>query len=592
MRKLVYFLMLFSTAMLSGCALNKMVKLAEEQQLTVNPNPLEVHADTVNFDMAANLPVKMLKKDKVYTLKTFYKYGENELELDPVEFKSEDYPNASEEQPKQNKSFSFAYSPAMKKGELEIQGVASDPKNGKFKETDRLPIAKGLITTSKLVENVYFPAYADHGYNTGEELIPTKVDFYFDQGRSTLKRSETASDKGKEFQAFIAEKNITRTVTITGTHSPEGAERINSRLSEDRAKSIETYYRRQMKRYDYKGLSDSIKFILKPVIEDWTPFKETLSAYEGITSDEKSEFLNIVNGAGSFEEKEDQLQKLPSYKKVFKELYPDLRTAKTEVLTVKPKKTEAEISVLAKQIVDGTVSADTLNEEELMYAGSKTPSLTEKEGIYKAATKKSDSWTAHNNLAAVYIAKAMEGGADMGSYAEQALTQLEIAANKKEAPEVWANMGSVYLMQGNPYKAYDALSKANSAGPSSDLSKGINGVKGATEIVKADYSSAVSSLSSTEENAVNLFNKGLAQILSKDYQNAITSFNEASEKDGSYAMAYYGAAVASARLGDAAQVIEYISKAVSNDPELKGVALEDLEFEAFASNEAFRGALK
>ena len=46
-----------------------------------------------------------------------------------------------------------------------------------------------------------------------------------------------------EFEAFIAHKNITRTVTITGTHSPEGTERINSKLSNDRAAVIEKYYR-------------------------------------------------------------------------------------------------------------------------------------------------------------------------------------------------------------------------------------------------------------------------------------------------------------------------------------------------------------
>jgi hypothetical protein len=47
-------------------------------------------------------------------------------------------------------------------------------------------------------------------------------------------------------------KNVTRTVTITGTHSPEGAERINTKLSEERAAAIEKFYRAQMKKYDYQ----------------------------------------------------------------------------------------------------------------------------------------------------------------------------------------------------------------------------------------------------------------------------------------------------------------------------------------------------
>src|SRR5690606_4011238 len=84
MRKLLYSFLIFGVLSLAGCTLPQMVKMAKEQQLTVTPNPLEVHKDTVAFDMAANLPVKMLKKGTVYSLNTFYKYGENELALSPI----------------------------------------------------------------------------------------------------------------------------------------------------------------------------------------------------------------------------------------------------------------------------------------------------------------------------------------------------------------------------------------------------------------------------------------------------------------------------------------------------------------------------
>ncbi|MEQ9169229.1 MAG: hypothetical protein RLO12_23445, partial [Fulvivirga sp.] len=279
--------------------------------------------------------------------------------------------------------------------------------------------------------------------------------------------------------------------------------------------------------------------------------------------------------------------KLPNYNKVLRELYPKLRTAKTEILTVKEKKTDAEISVLSKGIAGGTVSADTLSEEELLYSATLTPSLKEKEAIYLAATKKSGSWVAHNNLGAVYVAMAMEGDASAGSKAQ---AQLEIAANKNAAPEVHANLASVALMNGNAYKAYEHLGKAS--GGSSEMTQGVNGVKGAVEIMIAKYPSAVSSASGAENTAVNLFNKGLAQVLNKDYQNAMTSFKEAASKDSNMGLAYYGAAIASARLGKDADVIENLVNAVKATPSLKGDALEDLEFAKYASNEAFRNALK
>ncbi|MEM9856082.1 MAG: hypothetical protein AAF843_01925 [Bacteroidota bacterium] len=587
MRKLFYAFALFAVTILSGCSLSKMVKMAEQQNLTVSPNPLEVHADTVTFEMSANLPVKMLKKGKVYTLNTFYKYGDSESALEPIQFKAEDYPNASEEQPRATKEYSFAYSPAMESGMLEVQGVASDPKNGKSKESPRMEVAPGIITTSKLVEPVYYAAYADHGYNNQEELIPVKVNFYFDQGRSTLKYSERRSDRGQKLDAFIAEKNVTRTVTITGTHSPEGAERINTRLAADRAEAIEAFYQRQMKKYDYAGMSDSIKFITKDVVRDWAVFKDSLSAYEGLSSEEKSAYLDIINGPGTYEDKEDKLHDLPSYKKVFRELYPKLRVAKTEILKVKEKKTDAEIAVLAKQIANGSVSADTLSEEELMYGATLTPSLSEKESIYMAATKKGGNWHAHNNLGAVYVAMAMEGDASAG---DKALAQLEIAANKNATAEVHANLASVHLMKGNPYKAYEHLQKAS--GLSGERAQGVNGVKGSVEIMIAKYGDAVRSTSGATSTAVNLFNKGLAQILNKDYSNALTSFNEATSMDSNMGIAHYGAAIASAHSGNEEDVYGHLRKAVQASPELKGKALSDLEFATYVSNEQFRDILK
>ena len=358
----------------SGCALQKMIKLAKDQQLEVTPSPLELHGDEVKFEMSAVLPPKMLPKGKVYTLETFYQYGDasvetKEVQLESVEFKADDFPNSSTSTSRKSQEYTFAYTGEdMNAGEVQIQGVASDPRNGKNLTTDRLPVAKGLITTSRLVQPIYFSAYADHGYNDQEELIPTYVDFFFDKNRSNLRTSlkvgeQTNRQRQSMLGNFIAEKNVTRTVTITGSHSPEGPERINTGLAEERPAAIEKYYRRMMDRYDYKGAADSINFVIKPVIEDWNMFKESLNEYDGLSASEKSEVLRIVNGTGSFEDKELQLQTKSYYSKIEKDIYPPLRTAKTEILTVKEKKTNAEIAVLSKQITEGKVTADTLSME-------------------------------------------------------------------------------------------------------------------------------------------------------------------------------------------------------------------------------------
>jgi hypothetical protein len=277
---------------------------------------------------------------------------------------------------------------------------------------------------------------------------------------------------------------------------------------------------------------------------------------------------------------------------VFKDIYPKLRTAKTEILTIKEKKTDAEIAVLSKQITQNSVNADTLSFEELMYAATLTPSLDEKAAIYEAATKKGTNWNAHNNLGATYIAQAIENSANAAALADKAQAQLEIAAKLNESPEVHANLASVDLIKGNAYSAYNHARKAIGAGLSGDNLAGLNGVKGATEIILAKYSDAVSSESAAADNADNLFNKGLAQVLNKDYQNAATSFNEATTKNSNLAIAFYGAAVAAARQSNADGVTTNLTKAVQLDPALKDAALSDLEFDKFATTDAFRNALK
>lgn len=572
--------------LLSGCKLDKMIKLAQENDLQVNPNPLEVHGGNVPFEMSAVLPPKILPSNTSFTLNTIYVYGDQEVAVGSVEFTASDFPNSSTTTSRKSANFSFPYQDGMNPGTLYVQGVATDLKNGKTAETDRLAVAQGLVMTSAWVKDVALTTYAEHGYNDKEELIPTNVDFYFDQGRSNLRTSlrydgESNASKRDMLSGFIAEKNVTRTVTITGTHSPEGTETVNSDLSEDRAATIEKYYRNRMDRYDYKGAADSIDFILKPIVQDWSAFKAALSAYEGIDADEKSQYNNIINGSGSFVDKEKEMKKLSSYKQVFKDVYPGLRSAKTEVLTVKPKKSNAEIAVLAKAIVDGEADADTLSIEELMFSATLTPSLEEKAAIYKAAADKSGMWQAHNNLAAAHIEMAKRGDA---SKLDGAATQLEIAMNKMaSSAEVQSNMAAVQVLQGDYDAAYETLGGVSSS--SNDINGKVSAMKGAVEVRMAEYDKAKASFASATNNENVMVDRGLAHLLTGDYSMADAEFKQVERAD-----AYYLLAVSAARQNNASGVGSNLKKAVDAEPSYKDMALNDLEFTNFADaiNEAVK----
>tara|TARA_B110000027_G_scaffold45960_1_gene50487 strand:+ start:535 stop:2328 length:1794 start_codon:yes stop_codon:yes gene_type:complete len=574
-----------AASLFSGCALKKMVKLAEKQDLEVNPDPLELHGTQVAFDLSAVLPPKILPTGKVYTLNTTYQYGDKEIEVGSIEFNADDYPQSSTTASRIIRPFSMAYNESLNPGTLMIQGEAKNPKNGKSLSTAKMEIAVGIITTSRAVQNAYSTNYADHGYNDQEELIPTNINFYFPQGSAYMSQSlatdgETNKSKKSNLSAFIADKNVTRTVTITGTHSPEGSETINGDLSNNRAEAIEKYYRSQMSKYDYTGTAAEIKFILKPVVQDWTAFKEALRASE-ISEDAKKSFLNIVNGSGTFEDKEKAMRKISGYKTVFDDVYPSLRTAQTEILTVKEKKSPAEISLLAKHIVNGDTTSEVLSTEELLYAATLTPSLKEKEGIYIAASKKEGSWVAHNNLAAVYLQMAAQNGDNMGKNIQDALTQLDIASNKTDHVEVHANKGTALMMQASYAPSYEALSTAIS-GATGDLKAALNASIGSIHIRMGDYEKASAALAAADDSEVANFNRGLAHLLGGTFDAASREFSKVKNSSSLAAHAAYYKAVTAARSNNESGIMSNLKAAVSKDVALKEKALNDLEFSNYA----------
>lgn len=579
---------------LTGCDLARMLKKAKDQTVVVNPSPLELNGDSVAFDLTVTLPTKMLKPNKIYAIQPHYLYGDQRLIVGELAFKGNDFPASNDKEPKLARRFSFPYKGAnMDRGDLVFVGIASNI-GGKQKQTSDISFGnKGLITTSKLVKDVYYATYADHGYNDQEEFTPTTVRFYFEQGSDKLRTVETKGDRGKYLNAFIAKKNPTRTVIITGSHSPEGREVRNYALSEGRAKAIETYYRELMKKYSYKLKADSIKFVTRSLVQDWKPFRDSLAKYNGLTEEQKQQVYNLISGSADFVSTEAEIAKLPFYDKIYTEVYPKLRTANTEILDLKPKKSEAQISIYANEIVDGKRKVEDLNEAEFFYAAAKTPVLSEKERYYKSATKLHNSWKSHNNLAATYIEQAQKlTGTDRVGLADKAITSLEIAKGLKEEPTVLANLAAAYILKGNYQKAAENLARASQLRPDEATRRNINSMRGAIMIRAGKYGPAVIALGDGNSQELVSFNRGLANLLAKNYDAATSALNEALGLNPKLAVAHYALAVVAARTKNEAALATSLKEAIKLDDNLRARAVADLEFMQYFGAEAFKNAIK
>jgi tetratricopeptide (TPR) repeat protein len=498
----------------------------------------------------------------------------------------------------------------MDKGDLILQGSASN-QNDKAKMSPEVNFAKGLILTSQLVQNEFLTSLAGHGYNPLPEYYPVNVNFYFDQGSAVLKvKGQEEDKKGKSkakkskkvekkpmnqmaLDAYIASRNATKTVTITGMHSPEGREVKNTELSDMRAKAIEKYYRSMMKRLNYGTKADSIEFVTKALVQNWLPMKDTLVSDTSLTKDEKAAVLAVIDGPGSYVEQEQALEKLPCFPKLLFNIYPKLRLGQTEILTLKPKKTESQISALAKAISEGGNASDTLSDKELSFAATLTPILSEKEAIYTAATKKNDSWQAHNNLGAVRLEMAKKStGEQRTALVDKAITNLEISRARMETAEVYANLATAYLMKGNMEKIDECFSKSQGLSGNSEAKRITNSVKGIVDMKRGNYTSSLNMFANGVDEPTTNFNKGLAQILKKDWSGGYSTLEELAATGSTNALVFYVQAVAAARQNKETELGAKLKKAVTLDSSLKSKALNDLEFLNFYSKASFKGAIE
>ena len=578
--------------LVSACnPLKKMIKLSEQQQINVNPNPIELAGSKVSFNVESTLPKGMLPKGTSYTLNFDFEGND----VGSIEFKASDYPNSLSSVTKTTKTLSVPYNSSTMGGavgKLNVKGTAKVVATGKSLDTKSSALADGVNRTITLTRATNLPTPTAYpGYTDAEETEVTTVDFYFNQGSSYLRGSEKKSDRGEQFSAFVAEKNLTKGVNVTGAHSPEGSTKVNESLASKRANTIEKYYRAEMDRYDYKGEAQEIGFNLVPVVENWDALRRALRASTSLSQTDRTQIAAIINGGGSFVDKEKSLSKLSSYKTLMKEVYPDLRTAKTEVTTVIEKKPNNEILAIAQNIVSGEASSDALTHGELLFAAGLTPDLNEKASIYGAAVKWGGTWQAHNDFGAVHIMLAKEeeeGSETQLKLLEAAKTQLDISNTKNENAEAHLNLAAIAALNYDWDLAYEHVLNAEKL----DLSQSRDDMtlsKGTLSIPLGEYERAMSLLNGLSNNGWATYRRGILKVMTGDLTGAKSdmasvrkylSDNNITENGG----IDYANAIISAREGDSTGVTSNLKNALSknDDGSLKERLVNDVEFSNYS----------
>ncbi|KAA5544742.1 tetratricopeptide repeat protein [Adhaeribacter rhizoryzae] len=589
--RLVYFssLSLICSVLLSGCTLSRLVKLSKKQQVTVIPHQLEVSGDNILFEVKAQVPLKMVQKKAVYGLELTYKYGEAQedavgrIAFTPGEFVYEN------DRPTITRQFSIPYTPEKNPGQLLMQGVASNKKRHE-KRTSKQELAKGLITTSKLVARNNEVTYELDNFEPEKESFNT-LTFYFDKGQTALR--DFLGTNVSVLNDFIEANYKTESIEIIAGTSPEKEELQKPRLAAQRVQVLQRFYKHKLDVSDYVNNTKAITFKPTPLRQSWDSFIKKVKS-SALPKEEVDKILAIVNGEGSFLEKEEKLQQLESYEYLELYVYPVLRFAEVKIAYSPVLKKNYEIYLLSKKIVEKAADKSVLTDQELRYAATLTPLLAEKQKIYEAAIRTTDHWQAYHNLGVVYLLMAKQEHRPQlkNELLKKSAQNLIYASHRNPAARTFYHAASAHHLRGNALEALQAYDYAIKLGGNKEILEKVFADKAALEIEIGQIDDALTSLRFAGTTYQNYINKGLCYMLKENYDDSPKFYEEALKLKPNDALAYYSLAIIAARVKDENLMAAHLKRAVQADKSFVQRAINDLEFRPYLKKDYFQAALK
>lgn len=253
-----------------------------------------------------------------------------------------------------------------------------------------------------------------------------------------------------------------------------------------------------------------------------------------------------------------------------------------------------QLSILARNIRQGTVPADTLSERELAEAVAREPGWKEQEQLLLAMEEVYPSAWVYSNLGMVFLNQAHRTLAvrEKNQLLENALFALNRSNAVYENPVAVYNLGLVFWLWGDKFSAYNNFYRALALTRSDELREVYEAALGAVSIFNGDYRLAAIHLNNADADPINLFNQGLANVLAKDYYNATLKFEESAIQNMSNGYPFYGLALVAARNGEETKLYENLKKAVSRNDFLKSRAATDREFFMYHDREGFKEILR
>ena len=522
----------------------KMAEQAENVIVNSDPAVLEVVAGKIDANVTVTYPEKYFHPKAILEVTPVIVYEGGEAKMEPYYFQGEkvkdNYEVISSEGATITKPVHFEYAEGMEKCYLELRGTVKF--GDKVTELPTKKVADGANTTYMLVcDN----GKVDYKADAYQEIIKQTAEgqVLYTINSSVVRNSQLKGESVKNFLAALEEIQANERKELVSTEviayaSPDGGEKLNTKLSDNRSKTAEKAFNKITKD-DELGAPVNVKSIG----QDWEGFQELVAESD---IEDKDLIIRVLSMYSDPAVREQEIKNMSAvYKELAKEILPELRRAR---FIANVEYTNYSSEELLQLIND---NIDVLDEEALLRAATLVKDLKGKVAVYEKAVEKYGSARAQYNLAAAYLnaGKTAEGKAALAKVSEK-------DADYQNA------MGVVALQEGNLAEAAKYFNAANNATAKENLA--------VVDILNGKYADAASKLAESGKS----LNKALSLILTNDLAGASQAICCDCPKGA------YLKAVIAARQGNAEEVKANLEKA-GKDSGLAARAAKDIEFVQF-----------
>ena len=543
MKKILLF---FAAAALTvACASpEKMAKLADSVAVTCEPAVLEVVNGTIDPVVSVSYPKDYFNPNVIVEVTPVIVYEGGEAAMKPFKYQGEkvkdNYKVVAAAGQKVTERLHFDYVEGMEKSHLELRGRVIAGKKSINLPTKK--VADGANTTYMLVKRAGNVAFKKDNY---QDVIVTSPEgqIKYLVNSSEVRNSELKGDSVKEFLAALDAANANERSTVTSTEivayaSPEGAEKLNNKLSGNRSESASKAWDKITKGHEAADPT------VRSVGEDWEGFQQLVSESN---IEDKELILRVLSMYSDPAVRENEIRNMSQVFTALKgEVLPELRRARLIANVETKNYTNEELLDILKN------NETILDEEALLRVASVAQDNAQKESIYQKAIERFDSQRAMYNLVALYLSEGKDAKAQAG-----------IGELNASDPDV-VNAKGVLALHNDDYATAEQLFR-KAGTPEAKKNLGI------VLILTGQYDEAAQVLKDVDGCCHNTV---LAYVLTDQLDKAMNAAHCGDPK------VWYLKAIIAARQGKVNEMKTFLERAYKN-PDLKARAPKDIEFAAY-----------